>query len=202
MVRDGSGGGWPLYARIQVSGPGYPGATFWTDPVTGYYQVTLVEGITYTFVITAVSPGYQTGGGPLPLGVPLNAPFIVHNWSLQADVEACVAPGYTPDIHGLFEDFSGGSIPPGWAVENNSTDGGLPWIVFEGADPCGEFSGNLTGGNRAVRDRQQQLRRIRDGRHQPDHSLGRFLCLHEPVLRFKSDYLDCCESTDRGRRHR
>ena len=66
VVRDGSGGNWPLYAKVQVSGPGYPGSTFWTDPLTGYYQVTLVEGITYTFVITAVSPGYEVGGGPSP----------------------------------------------------------------------------------------------------------------------------------------
>ena len=56
VVRDAQGN-WPLYAKIQVSGPGYPGATLWTDPVTGYYSVTLVEGITYTFLITAVSAG-------------------------------------------------------------------------------------------------------------------------------------------------
>ena len=195
VVRDGSGGGWPLYARIQVSGPGYPGATFWTDPVTGYYQVTLVEGITYTFVITAVSPGYETGGGPLPLGVPLNAPFLVRNWFLQANTSACVAPGYTPDIHGLFEDFSGGSIPPGWAVENNSTDGGLPWIVFEGADPCGEFSGNLTGGTGPYAIVNSNC----DGFVTDDTNLITpsvdFSVFTEPVLRFKSDYLDCCGST-------
>ena len=123
MVRDAQGS-WPLYARIQVSGPGYPGSTLWTDPVTGYYQVTLVEGITYTFVITAVSPGYEPGGGPLPLGVPLgNAPFLVQNWTLRRGSRTCNAPGYTPSPDGLFEDFSGGVVPPGWTVINDSEGG-------------------------------------------------------------------------------
>jgi hypothetical protein len=146
-VRDAAGG-WPLYARIEVSAPGYSGATLWTDPVTGYYGITLVEGVTYTFAINAVSPGYLPGGGPVPLGVPLaNAPFVVQNWTLTADVGTCNAPGYTQDVHGLFEDFSGGVIPPGWTVQNNSTDGGPPWIAFEGPDPCGLFGGNQTGGS-------------------------------------------------------
>jgi Carboxypeptidase regulatory-like domain len=141
-------GNWPLYARIQISGPGYPGATLWTDPVTGFYSVTLVEGITYTFLITAVSPGYTQGGGPLPLGVPLgNAPFLVHNWTLEADLEACSAPGYTFNTTGLFEEFSSGDIPPGWTVENLSLDGGPPWTVESGADPCQLFGGNETGGS-------------------------------------------------------
>ena len=142
---------WPLYARIQVSGPGYPGATLWTDPVTGYYGLTLVEGITYTFVINAVSPGYETGGGTLPLGVPFNAPLLVQNWLLEADQLACTAPGYTPTSGGLFEDFSGGAIPAGWTVINDSSggEGGFPteWVVVSGSDPCGNYTGNLTGGS-------------------------------------------------------
>ncbi len=146
-VRD-SQGNWPLYARIQISGPGYPGSTLWTDPVTGYYSVTLVEGITYTFLINAVSSGYEQGGGQLPLGVPLgNAPFVVQNWTLEANVETCNAPGYTFNTTGLFEEFSGGEIPPGWTVENDSLDGGPPWTVESGADPCGLFDGNETGGS-------------------------------------------------------
>ena len=183
------------YARSWSAGPA-SGRHPLTDPVTGYYQVTLVEGITYTFVITAVSPGYEVGGGPLALGVPLgNAPFLVKNWLLEADQVACSAPGYTPDNQGLFEDFSGGSIPAGWTVENLSTDGGLPWTVAEGADPCGEFSGNLTGGTGPYAIVNSNC----DGFVTDDTNLLTpavdFSTLTEPVLRFKSDYLDCCGST-------
>ncbi len=141
---------WPLYAVIQISGPGYPGATLWTDPVTGYYSVTLVDGITYTFVINAVSAGYEQGGGTVPLGGALgNAPFLVQNWTLDANLETCNAPGYTPDIAGLYEAFDGGVLPPGWTVINNSTGGEIyptEWVIVEGSDPCGNYSGNLTGG--------------------------------------------------------
>jgi hypothetical protein len=50
VVSDGTGGGWPLYARLDVSGPGgFPGATVYTDPVTGYYAMPLVGGVTYDF---------------------------------------------------------------------------------------------------------------------------------------------------------
>jgi hypothetical protein len=150
-VRDAQGG-WPLYARIQVSGPGYPGATLWTDPVTGYYQVMLVDGITYTFVITAVSPGYLPGGGDVALNVPLaHVPALVQNWTLTADPVTCNAPGYTGSGEEiLFEDFSGGVIPPGWTVVNNSSggDGVHPteWVVEDGGEPCNNYPGNQTGG--------------------------------------------------------
>ncbi len=196
VVRDGSGGNWPLYAKIQVSGPGYPGATLWTDPVTGYYQITLVEGLTYNFVINAVSPGYKTGGGPLPVGVPAqNAPLVVKNWTLDANFSTCNAPGYTPDIHGLFESFDGGVIPGTWTVENNSTDGGLPWTGFEGADPCGEFAGNLTGGSgpyAIVNSNCDGFVTDDTNLISPSVDLTEFA---KPILRFKADYLDCCGST-------
>ena len=54
VVKDGSGQGWPLYAKIVVSGPsGFPGATLFTDPVTGYYSITLVAGADYAFAVSA-----------------------------------------------------------------------------------------------------------------------------------------------------
>ena len=36
-VRDAQGN-WPLYARIQISGPGYPGSTIWTRSGDGLLQ--------------------------------------------------------------------------------------------------------------------------------------------------------------------
>ena len=102
-------------------------------------------------MVQALTPGYETGGGTLPLGVPLgNAPFLVKNWLLDADLETCNAPGYTPDISGLFENFDGGVLPAGWTVINDSTGGNgiypTEWVVVEGSDPCGDYSGNMTGG--------------------------------------------------------
>ncbi|MCP4287874.1 MAG: S8 family serine peptidase, partial [Gammaproteobacteria bacterium] len=52
---------WPLYANIDIDG--YPGDPIWTDPVSGYYSITLPEGITYTFNVNAWVPGYLPGGG-------------------------------------------------------------------------------------------------------------------------------------------
>jgi hypothetical protein len=145
VVRDGSGGGWPLPAKIKITAPGAPTFTIYTDPVTGYYSQVLVLGTVYNFTVTALVPGYNPGGGPLDLGASPAGGAIVKNWDLTVDGLACTAPGYTLDVSGYFTDFTGG-IPGSWTVDNFSTDGGLPWVGFSGADPCGEFSGNLTGG--------------------------------------------------------
>ena len=122
--------------------------------MTGYYSVTLVEGITYGFLITAVSPGYETGGGPLALGVPLgNAPFVVQNWELDADLETCNAPGYTPDISGLFENFDGGTAAGG--LDGHQRQHGRQRALSDGM-----------GG----RGRQRSVRQLLgqpDGRHGP-----------------------------------
>ena len=140
-VKDGSGGGWPLYAKIVITAPGAPTYTMYTDPVTGYYAQTLVQGITWNFTVTA--PGYLTGGGPLPLAP--NQP-IVANWNLTVDANACTAPGYSPAITGLFESFDAGTLPPNWQIVDNGSTGSLPDWTIVTTSPCGDFSGNLTGG--------------------------------------------------------
>ena len=48
--------GWPLYASIEIDG--YPGGPVWTDPKTGYYSISLPEGITHTFNVAAWVDGY------------------------------------------------------------------------------------------------------------------------------------------------
>lgn len=54
-VTDGSGHGWPLYARVRVGGT--PVVTF-TDPATGHYAVDLPIGRDYELDVSAVYPGY------------------------------------------------------------------------------------------------------------------------------------------------
>ncbi len=132
--------GWPLYSEISITG--VPG-TLWTDPVTGYYTVTLPTGATYDFTVNAWVPGYNAANvsvGPL-------AGNTTQDFALVADPVACNAPGYTLQTIGLFEGFDSTSTPAGWNVVNN---GGIcPW---EFNDPGGR--GNLTGGsgNFAVAD--------------------------------------------------
>ena len=41
VVRDGSGGNWPLYAKVVIKASGAPTFTMYTDPVTGYYSQNL-----------------------------------------------------------------------------------------------------------------------------------------------------------------
>ena len=152
VVRDGSGQGWPLYAKIVVSGPsGFPGATLFTDPVTGYYTITLTGGATYDFAVTAVASGYAPGGGPLslPACIPVqHRRGVVANWNLSAGAP-CTAPGYGPGTFVgplvLSEGFDAG-IDSGGLVRRyglgRQLEGG-----YTGGDPCGQFDGNRTGGS-------------------------------------------------------
>jgi hypothetical protein len=195
-VKDGSGGGWPLYAHIHITGPGAPTFDLYTDPVTGYYSLTLVQGINYNFLITAVSPGYVPGGGPLNLAVvtPQAPTGVVANWLLEVEPVACNAPGYSLSVSGLFENFSSGTLPPGWSITNSSGDGGQPWSIFSGADPCGAFPGNETGGSGPYALVNSNC----DGFVTDDTNLITpsvdTSAVASPIVRFNTDYVDCCGS--------
>jgi hypothetical protein len=143
-VTDGSGHGWPLYARLDFTSGSTEPLSVFTDPVTGQYQGLLFDGIDYTVAVTALSPGYTSAGTTFTTsGSP-----VIQDWSLTVDAVACSAPGYSPAPNGLSEHFSSGSLPDGWTVVNDSSDGPFPgWFINSGADPCGEFTGNDTGGS-------------------------------------------------------
>ena len=87
VVKDGSGQGWPLYAKIVVSGSaGLSGR----DALHRSGHGLLLDhpdrpAPPMHFAVTAVAPGYVPGGGPLslPAGPSANAPTaLVANWSL------------------------------------------------------------------------------------------------------------------------
>ncbi len=81
--------GWPLHARLDIDG--YPLSPVWSDPVTGFYSVTLAEWVTYTFRVTAWADGYTTASrtvGPL-------TSTRTENFALTVNAEACSAPGYS-----------------------------------------------------------------------------------------------------------
>jgi hypothetical protein len=152
-VKDGSGAGWPLYARIDITGPpGFPGATLFTDPNNGYYSITLAAGYVYHFMITSLLPGYnvlqQDVNVPIPpLRSPNDPPGVVANFLLTVDAGLCIAPGYTPGAPSVLmsESFDGGALPAGWSVVDNTGFGG--WNIVSDFAPCFEVDGNPTGGS-------------------------------------------------------
>ena len=89
VVRDGSGQGWPLYARIDVSAAAYANTIF-TNPQSGAYSLTLHSGLTYTFQVQALSPGYNPATQVFSSTLPNNT----LDFALTAD-STCSAPGYT-----------------------------------------------------------------------------------------------------------
>ena len=190
MAREGN---WPLYARVVATAAGAASFTTFTDPVTGYYAFTLAEGLTYDFRVTAVSAGYIPGGGPVSLTAMAPA-VVVENFPLTADQISCNAPGYTLSRTGLIEDFNAGVLPGGWSVTNDSADGGEPWVVFEGGDPCGYFADNKTGGDGAyaVQNRNCDALGLTEDTSliTPSVDLSGF---SSAIVRFNSDF-GCCSA--------
>ncbi|WRZ97258.1 carboxypeptidase regulatory-like domain-containing protein [Streptomyces sp. NBC_00841] len=135
-VTDGSGHGWPLYAKITVDG--VPGAPLHTDPYTGAYSIELPQDSTYTLHIDAQYPGYQ----PVTKQVTVGGSAQTVDVAVPVDAKAARAPGYAVKLTGPTEPFdSTTSAPEGWSVVNaDGTTGG-----WEFGDPGKR--GNRTGGS-------------------------------------------------------
>jgi N-acetylneuraminic acid mutarotase len=130
-VKDATAG-WPLYASLNISG--YPASTIWNDPVTGFYSVTLAEGITYTFNVDAWAGGYNSVARTV-------APLTdnrTQNFTLTVNSATCSAPGYIPPNLQDFEVSNGGYIADGtnlWAWgaptsgPGNAYSGGKVWAT-------------------------------------------------------------------------
>jgi hypothetical protein len=134
-VTDGSGQGWPLYARITILGA--PLAPVFTDPFTGHYCVGLYGGQSYLFEVNAESGGYLTETRSLVLSSQPESS--TQDFTLRIDAGQCNAPGYS----GLLtEDFDGQSFPPaGWTRLDNAGTG----VVWDTSSAWGD--GNYTGGS-------------------------------------------------------
>lgn len=131
-VRDGSGHGWPLYARVDITG--YPGGPVFTDPVTGAYSVDLVHGVEYGFAVTPLIDGYRTANRT----VSLPADPTTQDFAAGA-IGTCATPGYVFGVQGMFESFDTTDTPAGWQVVDNLGTGQV-W-TFE------SFRQNQTGGD-------------------------------------------------------
>jgi subtilisin family serine protease len=136
-VLDGSGHGWPLYARLQVNGT--PLGTIFTDPVTGAYSFTVPGGATYSVTVTANYPGYLAE----TVDVVVGSTPVTQDIALDVNPVTCNAPGYAVNLSDplLSEDFNGTGTPAGWTVVKRNPSG-AEWAFN---DPGGR--GNLTGGD-------------------------------------------------------
>jgi subtilisin family serine protease len=133
LVSDGSGQGWPLYARIDITTDGFA-TSVETDLQTGTYAVELLVGTEYTFNVSALVPGYQTEERAV---TPADGGSVA-DFSLLVD-ESCTAPGYRNP--GLQEAFEKADFPPdGWTVVDNAGNG----IVWKKSSDY--YDDNYTGG--------------------------------------------------------
>ncbi|WP_109473366.1 cell wall-binding repeat-containing protein [Ornithinimicrobium cavernae] len=133
-VTDGSGQGWPLYARISVEGQ--PGVAAFTDPETGGYTLTLPAG---THVVRATSqlPGYLAEVREVVITDGITA---TEDFALGVDPITCNAPGYELVLDGLTQTFDEEQLPDGWTLEDLDATG----HNWEFIDPWG--IPNQTGG--------------------------------------------------------
>ncbi|TQV89263.1 carboxypeptidase regulatory-like domain-containing protein [Aliikangiella coralliicola] len=133
-ITDGSGQGWPLYAKIEIDIPNNQDLDIYSDPFTGQYTVDLVPNIAVPFIIDSQVIGYAEKTETItPAG---DAP-VTQDFDLKINVNACNAPGYKSN--GLFQNFDGDFIADGWqSVDENSS--GQSW----GSTTSGRD--NVTGG--------------------------------------------------------
>nr|WP_269474618.1 carboxypeptidase regulatory-like domain-containing protein [Phytohabitans flavus] len=134
-VTDGSGHGWPLYAKVTVAGPS--GAADYTNPVNGRYSLSLPAGATYTLTFVPQYPGYETVTKEVVVG----SRNVVHNVAVPVAVTSCAtAPGYEYGSDGEYETFDSGTTPAGWTVVDHIGTGQV-WKFTDDGN-----RGNLTGG--------------------------------------------------------
>ncbi|MFG1660064.1 S8 family serine peptidase [Micromonospora chersina] len=134
QVTDGSGHGWPLYAKVSVDG--LPVSDY-TTPGNGRYSLTLPAGATYRLKVESQYPGYPTVTREVVVG----SGNVTSNIAVPADPAACTtAPGYTNSSDGEYETFDGDTVPEGWSVVDNAGSGQV-WKFTDSGE-----RGNLTGG--------------------------------------------------------
>ena len=159
IVTDGSGQGWPLYAKIVVSGPrASAGATLFTDPVTGYYSIPLVAGGAYAFAVTAVGAGLRPGRRTADISAAGDAGRSGRELEARGRADLHRAGYATGSFAGPLASPKAsmrGRFPPAGPSTRPRERGG----TSPRRRPCGQFDGNRTGGsgpyaivNSALRD--------------------------------------------------
>ncbi|WP_157562697.1 S8 family serine peptidase [Micromonospora chokoriensis] len=177
-VADGSGHGWPLYAKIDVSGR--PGGPVFTDPITGNYSFSVPANTTHTLVTTSNYAGYRKVTSTVQVA------DVAKTANIKVPVDhGCTTPGYAGSFSAPLagtETFDGTSVPAGWSVVDRTSS---PAWAFN--DPGNR--GNHTGGsgNFAVAESSLQGDEPQDSDLiSPTFNLAG---TRAPYLRFNSDLL-------------
>jgi N-acetylneuraminic acid mutarotase len=181
-VTDGSGHGWPLYARIEIAGT--PLDPIYTDPVTGNYSVEVPANATYSVKYTAQLPGYQVVTDSVAVG----GTDTTHDVAIPIQA-SCTAPGYELTAQ-LIEDFNAGQ-PAGWTI-TDAIGNGETWTFEDLAN-----RGNLTGGDGAFAIIDSD--RFGPGRTQDTSLVTPVVDLSgvaEPKVGFNEDYLRWPQDTN------
>jgi len=144
-VTDGSGHGWPLYAKISVTGTP---VIAYTDPATGEYSLTLPQNASYDVTADAVSAGYAQAVRIVQAGTT----SVTQDFGVAVIAQTCAALGYQFSYDGTTQTFDApdtapGTAPAGWSVINASGTS----YGWEFGNPGGrpDYSGT---GNFAVAD--------------------------------------------------
>ncbi|MEL7625777.1 MAG: carboxypeptidase regulatory-like domain-containing protein [Anaerolineaceae bacterium] len=98
-ILDGASHGYPLYAKITYSKPGFEKVVY-TEPFTGEYEVVLFNGEEFSVKVEAMVSGYQVLNTTI---TPTGTIEFVQDYYLNIDVAACAAPGYAPDFDYFFD---------------------------------------------------------------------------------------------------
>jgi N-acetylneuraminic acid mutarotase len=138
-VTDGSGQGWPLYAKVSV--PGTP-ALAYTNPSTGQYTLTLPDNSSDDVTVDPVYPGYQQAQQTVQAGTS----DLTQNFSVPIDVSSCSALGYQVSYNGSTQTFDSSTTPAGWSVVNAAGTS----FGWEFDDPGGMPNDTGGSGNFAV----------------------------------------------------
>ncbi|MFF4597892.1 carboxypeptidase regulatory-like domain-containing protein [Amycolatopsis sp. NPDC001319] len=138
-VTDGSGHGWPLYAKITVDG--YPGGAIYTDPFSGKYSVDLPQGAAYQLHVSAVQPGYQQ----IDKQVTVADSGVRQNFTAAVDPNACTALGYGHAALTHFDGWLGTAPKDGWTV-TNADPASTGWTFDDGI----ELFNFISSGNYAL----------------------------------------------------
>ncbi|HET6479165.1 MAG TPA: S8 family serine peptidase [Actinoplanes sp.] len=135
-VTDGSGHGWPLYAKVTVAGPG--GISDYTTPANGRYSFKVPAGSTYKITVTSQYPGYET----VTKDVVVGSKNVTQNVAVPVSRDDCtIAAGYENSTEGDYQTFDGTTAPTGWTVVDN-VGKGQTWKFTDDGQ-----RGNNTGGN-------------------------------------------------------
>ncbi len=144
-VRDGSGQGWALYARIDIYADTTALDPIYTDPLTGAYCVDLIEGMNYTFAITPLGGGYATFQQTRQAQAAID-------FQIPVDQETCSAPGYAFAINKSedFEDDDGaytvsGTTSWAWGVPTSGPQSAHSGDKCWGANLNGEYNNDEDG---------------------------------------------------------